>query len=198
MISFIKGVLEVVDGTFVIVDVHGVGYGLLISEWDRSQLPELGEPVVFYTYLQVKEDGVQLFGFLNRAVQQTFQLLITVNGIGPKSALGLLSRLSISELYLAIQHEDVTAISRAPGVGKKMAQKLILELKDKLAQFVMDESEPMTEEVSNRRSLEADAVEALTTLGYGVSESRQLVAQVISSADTVEEVLKLALRVGGI
>lgn len=198
MISFIKGVLEVVDGTFVIVDVHGVGYGLLISEWDRSQLPELGESVVFYTYLQVKEDGVQLFGFLNRAVQQTFQLLITVNGIGPKSALGLLSRLSISELYLAIQHEDVTAISRAPGVGKKMAQKLILELKDKLAQFVMDESEPMTEEVSNRRSLEADAVEALTTLGYGVSESRQLVAQVISSADTVEEVLKLALRVGGI
>lgn len=198
MISFIKGVLEVVDGTFVIVDVHGVGYGLLISEWDRSQLPELGEPVVFYTYLQVKEDGVQLFGFLNRAVQQTFQLLITVNGIGPKSALGLLSRLSISELYLAIQHEDVTAISRAPGVGKKMAQKLILELKDKLAQFVMDESEPMTEEVSNRRSLEADAVEALTTLGYGLTESRQLVAQVISSADTVEEVLKLALRVGGI
>lgn len=198
MISFIKGVLEVVDGTFVIVDVHGVGYGLLISEWDRSQLPELGESVVFYTYLQVKEDGVQLFGFLNRAVQQTFQLLITVNGIGPKSALGLLSRLSISELYLAIQHEDVTAISRAPGVGKKMAQKLILELKDKLAQFVMDESEPMTEEVPNRRSLEADVVEALITLGYGVSESRQLVAQVISSADTVEEVLKLALRVGGI
>lgn len=198
MISFIKGVLEVVDGTFVIVDVHGVGYGLLISEWDRSQLPELGEPVVFYTYLQVKEDGVQLFGFLNRAVQQTFQLLITVNGIGPKSALGLLSRLSISELYLAIQHEDVTAISRAPGVGKKMAQKLILELKDKLAQFVMDESEPVTEDVSNRRSLEADAVEALTTLGYGLTESRQLVAQVISSADTVEEVLKLALRVGGI
>lgn len=198
MISFIKGVLEVVDGTFVIVDVHGVGYGLLISEWDRSQLPEPGEPVVFYTYLQVKEDGVQLFGFLNRAVQQTFQLLITVNGIGPKSALGLLSRLSISELYLAIQHEDVTAISRAPGIGKKMAQKLILELKDKLTQFVMDESEPMTEEVSNRRSLEADAVEALTTLGYGLTESRQLVAQVISSADTVEEVLKLALRVGGI
>lgn len=198
MISFIKGVLEVVDGTFVIVDVHGVGYGLLISEWDRSQLPELGESVVFYTYLQVKEDGVQLFGFLNRAVQQTFQLLITVNGIGPKSALGLLSRLSISELYLAIQHEDVTAISRAPGIGKKMAQKLILELKDKLTQFVMDESEPMTEEVSNRRSLEADVVEALITLGYGVSESRQLVAQVISSADTVEEVLKLALRVGGI
>lgn len=198
MISFIKGVLEVVDGTFVIVDVHGVGYGLLISEWDRSQLPELGEPVVFYTYLQVKEDGVQLFGFLNRAVQQTFQLLITVNGIGPKSALGLLSRLSISELYLAIQHEDVTAISRAPGVGKKMAQKLILELKDKLAQFVMDASEPVTEDVSNRRSLEADAVEALTTLGYGLTESRQLVAQVISSADTVEEVLKLALRVGGI
>lgn len=138
------------------------------------------------------------FWVLKPAVQQTFQLLITVNGIGPKSALGLLSRLSISELYLAIQHEDVTAISRAPGVGKKMAQKLILELKDKLAQFVMDESEPMTEEVSNRRSLEADAVEALTTLGYGVSESRQLVAQVISSADTVEEVLKLALRVGGI
>ena len=198
MISFIKGVLEVVDGTFVIVDVHGVGYGLLISEWDRSQLPELGEPVVFYTYLQVKEDGVQLFGFLNRAEQQTFQLLITVNGIGPKSALGLLSRLSISELYLAIQHEDVTAISRAPGVGKKMAQKLILELKDKLAQFVMDESEPVTADVSNRRSLEADAVEALTTLGYGLTESRQLVAQVISSADTVEEVLKLALRVGGI
>lgn len=198
MISFIKGVLEVVDGTFVIVDVHGVGYGLLISEWDRSQLPELGEPVVFYTYLQVKEDGVQLFGFLNRAVQQTFQLLITVNGIGPKSALGLLSRLSISELYLAIQHEDVTAISRAPGVGKKMAQKLILELKDKLAQFVMDASEPVTEDVSNRRSLEADAVEALTTLGYGLTESRQLVARVISSADTVEEVLKLALRVGGI
>ena len=198
MISFIKGVLEVVDGTFVIVDVHGVGYGLLISEWDRSQLPELGEPVVFYTYLQVKEDGVQLFGFLNRAVQQTFQLLITVNGIGPKSALGLLSRLSVSELYLAIQHEDVTAISRAPGVGKKMAQKLILELKDKLAQFVMDELEPVTEDVSNRRSLEADAVEALTTLGYGLTESRRLVAQVISSADTVEEVLKLALRVGGI
>lgn len=198
MISFIKGVLEVVDGTFVIVDVHGVGYGLLISEWDQSQLPELGEPVVFYTYLQVKEDGVQLFGFLNRVTQQTFQLLITVNGIGPKSALGLLSRLSISELYLAIQHEDVAAISRAPGIGKKMAQKLILELKDKLAQFVMDDSEPISEEVSNRRSLEADAVEALTTLGYGLTESRQLVAQVISSADTVEDVLKMALRVGGI
>ena len=153
-----------------------------------------------YTYLHVKEDLLQLYGFPTRDELQIFKLLLGVNGIGPKAGLGILSALSADELTFAILADDVTAISRAPGIGKKTAQKLILELKDKLKiEDVLDHqveaANGAAEDTVNAQGLQADAVQALTALGYGSTEALQAVRKVeMDESTTVEDLLKGALK----
>ena len=132
MISYIRGELVALEEDKVIVDVGGVGYGIFMSGQAMGQLPPVGSKVKIHTYLNVKEDAMQLYGFLNRDALSVFKLLIGVSGIGPKGGLGILAQLTPDELRFAVMSKDIKAISTAPGIGKKTAEKLIVELKDKL------------------------------------------------------------------
>lgn len=202
MISYIRGEIAWVEADQVIVDVNGVGYGVYMSGQALSQLPPARTEVRIYTYLHVKEDLMQLFGFLTRDELQVFQLVIGVNGIGPKGGLHILAQLPPDELRFAVMANDVKAISKAPGIGKKTAEKLILELRDKLS--VEDILERQQEEGTQQyaasgtgglSNVSSEAVEALTALGYGSTEALKAVRQVaITEEMQVEEVLKQALK----
>ena len=129
MISYIRGELVALEEDKAIVDVGGVGYGIFMSGQAMGQLPPVGSKVKIHTYLNVKEDAMQLYGFLNRDALSVFKLLIGVSGIGPKGGLGILAQLTPDELRFAVMSKDIKAISAAPGIGKKTAEKLIVELK---------------------------------------------------------------------
>ena len=132
MISYLRGEIAAYEEDKVIIDVGGVGYGVFMSGRAMGLMPALGTEVKIHTYLNVKEDAMQLYGFLTRDELNVFRLLIGVNGIGPKGGLGILSALSPDDLRFAVMSNDIKAICAAPGIGKKTAEKMILELKDKL------------------------------------------------------------------
>ncbi|HCI83585.1 MAG TPA: Holliday junction branch migration protein RuvA, partial [Lachnospiraceae bacterium] len=132
MISYLKGELAGAGEGIAVVDVGGMGFRVFITDRDQADLPAVGEPVQLYTYLSVREDAIWLYGFLSEEDRQVFRQLLTVSGVGPKAALGILSALSANDLRFAVFSDDVKAISKAPGVGLKTAKKLILELKDRL------------------------------------------------------------------
>ena len=198
MISYIRGELADVEENKVIVDAGGIGYGIFMSGHAIGLLPRVGSEVKIYTYLNVKEDCMQLFGFLTRDELSVFRLLITVNGIGPKGGLGILSKLTPDELRFAVMAGDVKLISSAPGIGRKTAEKLILELKDKLS--IEDVLERQTSEDgqimgAEDSEVQQEAVQALTALGYGNAESLKAVRQVeLADGMTTEDVLNQALK----
>lgn len=200
MIQYIRGELAALEEDRIIVDVGGIGYGIFMSVQSMSSLPPVGSEVRIYTYLNVKEDAMQLFGFLTRDDLSVFKLLIGVNGIGPKGGQAVLSVLSPDDLRFAVLSNDVKAISAAPGIGKKTAEKVILELKDKLSL-----EDALDHAVSGQRDsnsvqngggeVQSEAVQALVALGYGSTEALKAVKQVEISEDTdVETVLKKALK----
>ena len=201
MIQFIRGKLVSVEEDRAIVDVNGVGYGIFMSVQSLSLLPQTGSEVKIHTYLNVKEDAMQLFGFLTRDDLMIFRLLIGVNGIGPTGGQAILSVLSPDDLRFAVLAGDVKAISAAPGIGKKTAEKLILELRDKLK--IEDALEhKVSETVDSGRTgkgadhVQSEAVQALVALGYGSTEALRAVKQVPSDEGTdVESVLKAALKI---
>ena len=198
MIAFVKGSLAEVELDRVIIDVGGVGYNVFVSSYTISRLPLEGNEVKLCTYLNVKEDLMQLYGFLSKDELRIFKLLIGVNGIGPKGGLGILSYLTPDDLRFAVMSNDVKAISAAPGIGKKTAEKLILELKDKLGSIEPEEvttSESVTGNVSFSREIQTEAVQALVTLGYGSTEALRAVTNVMTEQEeSVEEILKKALK----
>ena len=199
MVGYIKGTLEEIEEQYIIVENQGIGYQIFVPGTSFSGSVPVGEEVKVYTYLHVKEDLLQLYGFPTRDELQIFKLLLGVNGIGPKAGLGILSALSADELTFAILADDVTAISRAPGIGKKTAQKLILELKDKLnleeafeqrlAGKAPDPAVPVSGDSIH------EAVQALTALGYGNADALRAVKKVEGAEQMdVEELLKAALK----
>ena len=202
MISYIRGELCDIEEQKAIVDVNGVGYGIYMPQQALSLLPPMGQQVKIHTYLNIREDAMQLFGFLTKEDLNVFRLLIGVNGIGPKAGLNILSCLSPDELRFAVLSGDAKAISATPGIGKKTAEKLILELKDKLNIEDMLEhaahggdSEDLasgTDTASN--TMQAEAVQALTALGYGSAESRRAVKKSSPECSSVEDILKEALK----
>lgn len=199
MIAYVRGELAAVYEDRVVVDVGGVGYGVFMSVQAISLLPPVGSEVKLHTYLNVKEDAMQLFGFLTRDDLQVFRLIIGVSGIGPKGGQSILSVLSPDDLRFAVMAGDVKAISAAPGIGKKTAEKLIIELKDKLS--IEDALEHTVSGAENSPgqmqpgSVSGDAVQALTALGYGSTEALRAVKQVEITEDMeVEAVLKQALK----
>lgn len=199
MIAYLRGELAAVYEDKVIVDVGGVGYGVFMSVQAMSLLPPVGSEVKLHTYLNVKEDAMQLFGFLTRDDLQVFRLLIGVSGIGPKGGQSILSVLSPDDLRFAVMAGDVKAISAAPGIGKKTAEKLIIELKDKLSiedaleHAVSGASEPAGQMQAG--GVSSDAVQALVALGYGSTEALRAVKQVeITEGMGADEVLKQALK----
>lgn len=202
MISYIRGELCDIEEQKAIVDVNGVGYGIYMPQQALSLLPPMGQQVKIHTYLNIREDAMQLFGFLTKEDLNVFRLLIGVNGIGPKAGLNILSCLSPDELRFAVLSGDARAISATPGIGKKTAEKLILELKDKLNIEDMLEraahggdSEDLasgTDTASN--TMQAEAVQALTALGYGSAESLRAVKKSSPECSSVEDILKEALK----
>ena len=201
MIAYIKGELVILEEDRVIVDVGGVGYGIYMPGRAMSALPPIGSEVLIHTYLNVKEDAMQLYGFLTRDDLAVFRKVITVSGIGPRGGLSILSQLSADDLRFAVMSGDAKAISAAQGIGKKTAEKLILELKDKLK--LEDALENTVNAVQNTADTSAgmanemtgEAVQALVALGYGNTEALKAVRQVeITEEMSVEDVLRQSLK----
>lgn len=198
MYSYIKGTLEEAFEGRIVVDNHGIGYEILTPANIFDLLPPVGTEVKIYTYLHVKEDGISLFGFPTKEGIQLFCLLLKVNGVGPKSALGILSALSADELRFAVLSSDAKTIAKAPGIGAKSAQRIILELKDKLnLEDILSEGEArQTRAVSSGEdTARNEAVLALTALGYSASEALSAIARADMDQDAdVETILKAALK----
>lgn len=199
MISYIRGELAAVEEDRIIVDVGGVGYGIFMPGESITRLPAVGSEIKVHTYLNVREDAMQLFGFLTRDDLKVFRLVIGVSGIGPKGGLSILSCLTPDDLRFAVMAGDAKAISKAPGIGKKTAEKLIIELKDKLSiedtlTHIADE-EDVIPAAGGTSEVQAEAVQALVALGYGSSEAVKAVQKAAPSPDdSVETVLKAALK----
>ena len=202
MISFVHGILCDLEEGSIVVEAGGVGYGIYVPATVLQQLPSIGEEVKIYTYFSVREDGQSLYGFLNKEDREMFRQLLSVNGIGPKGALGILSVLRPDDLRMAIITGDAKSNSRAPGIGAKTAQRVILDLKDKIdAGAVLrhaGEEGPLPESggpfPAGGGPAEA-AVEALASLGYSRLEAGRAVRRLAITEDmTAEQILRLALR----
>ncbi|GAB3475107.1 Holliday junction branch migration protein RuvA [Marinomonas epiphytica] len=195
MIGRIVGELIEKSPPELLVDVAGVGYELSASMSTIYELPAIGQQVVLYTHLQVKEDAHSLYGFIDRSERALFRVLIKVNGIGPKMALAVLSSMSSEELIAYVQDSDVTALTKIPGVGKKTAERLIIELRDKLGQAAKQDlfSAPaVLKQVKADPRQEAEA--ALIALGYKPQEAAKAIAKVPIDSASSEEVIKAALK----
>lgn len=198
MIQYIKGTLVDMDAESVTIDHQGIGFQVFVSGQTFAQLPAFGAEIKLYTYFQVKDDGFSLFGFLAKDDLRVFQLLLGVGGIGPKGALAVLSTLTPDELRFAVLAEDTAAITKASGIGKKTAQRVILELKDKLK---LEESWTSQQAVSENlhlaleNGIRQEALLALTALGYAASEAMQVLADIeITPESNVEDILRCALK----
>lgn len=199
MIAYVKGIIEDITEDNVVVDMNGFGINVRVSADTASRLPGIGEEAKLYTYTCVREDAFLLYGFLSRNDLEIFKKCITVNGIGPKGALAILSVMDADTLRFAILSGDTKAISKAPGIGARTAERLILELKDKLkiddtmidkeiAQTALNTSVADNAQIS-------EAVEALVSLGYGRTESIKAV-KAIDNIETLDSgaILKVALK----
>lgn len=196
MISYIKGCLTEIVEDVIIVETGGIGYHIHVPLSLLEELPPSGTEVLVYTYFQVREDAMNLYGFLTRQDLQMFKQLIGVNGIGPKGALGMLSAMRPDDLRLAILSGDAKAISRAPGIGAKTAQRVILDLKDRVH---MEDMLPQVTETAGGKNqagtVGTEAIEALSALGYSNTEAVKAVRRVTITEDmTVEDVLKTSLK----
>lgn len=197
MIAFVRGTLAALTENQAVVDHNGFGFAIYINGRDAGRLTGMGEEVQLYTYLNVREDAMQLFGFLSKEDLEVFRLLLNVNGVGPKAALGILSALSANDLRFAVLSDDSKTLSAAPGIGKKTAQKIILELKDKFhLEDAFEEKYTETKDASLAASGSSDeAVQALVALGYSGSDALKAVRQVATGENMdTEQILKAALR----
>jgi Holliday junction DNA helicase RuvA len=196
VIAYLKGNLEYILQDYIVVDVGNIGYQVFVSPYTITQLPQQGEMVKIHTYMAVREDGISLYGFLSLDEMDMFNKLITVSGIGPKVALGVLSAMRPQDISMAIIIEDINALSKAPGIGKKTAQRIILDLKDKLKTHSAFESndkmESSTVKVSSQPRQEA--IEALMSLGYSQMEATKAVVNIYAEDMSTETAIKLALK----
>lgn len=197
MIAYLIGTVTDVSDDNIVVENNQIGFNVRVSNGYGFKI---GQEIQIYTYTYVKEDAFQLFGFDTKDQLELFKRLITVSGIGPKGALAILSVMSVNDLRFAIYSQDASAIAKAPGIGKKTAERVILDLKDKIKLDEINGTfEPLFEtsavEVGEFETARKDAVEALTALGYGAGEAAKAVSRVTVTEDmTAEELLKNALK----
>ncbi|MBR2884108.1 MAG: Holliday junction branch migration protein RuvA [Clostridia bacterium] len=196
MISFLRGIIASKSENGAVIDVGGVGFFVNMPSSDIAKLGEAGENVTVNTYFQIRDEEPQMYGFLTSEEMSYFNKLISISGIGPKAALAILGTLSVEDLAFAIISEDVKAITRAPGVGTKMAQRVILELKGKI-----DTQEAIGRGSSSAQNIplggvraDTGAVNALIALGASPSEAQKVVMQIDASAMSTEDIIKEALR----
>jgi len=201
MLYYIRGELVLLDPGCAVIDVGGVAYKMAISQNSYDALPKTGfrqEPIQakLYTYLSVREDGIDLYGFASTEELSAFKLLISVSGVGPKVALSVLSLLSPEKFALAVCTEDKKTISKASGVGPKTAARIILELKDKLSAVTLPENMISSEASStnNNKSNLSEAIDALVVLGYSRSEALSALKEIDTSTMPLEEIIRQALK----
>ena len=195
MIYNVKGILTYVDPTFAVVECGGVGFKCFISTTTLKELPTGGNEVNLYTHLAVREDAMDLYGFMELEELEAFKLLISVSGIGPKAAMAILSVLSPDKLSLAISSGDIRAISSAQGVGKKTAERVVLELKDKMVGIASTSSASVIEGIQSVASSSSaqEAVEVLVTLGFNQSDASAVVGKMDKSL-SADDMVRLGLK----
>ena len=196
MISFVKGRLVYIYENTIIVENNGIGYEIFVPMSVIGNMSQIGSEVMIYTYMNVREDALQLFGFLDRDTLEVFKLLITVSGIGPKGAIGVLGTLSADDIRYAVMAEDAKTIAKAPGIGAKTASKVVIELKD-IAEDIKSEIDGQQSifEKDDTKQAVSDAIEALVALGYSATEATKAVRKADKGDSvTVEELLKLSLK----
>lgn len=194
MIAYLVGVVEEKNENSLVVDVNGVGYELTISNNTYISLPIEGETAKILTYMQVKEDGISLYGFATQEEKSLFMKLITVSGVGPKMAIGIVSGMKLSDLIIAIINEDSNLLSKIKGLGKKTAERICLELKDKVSTSSINVVEQMTMSGSYNESALNDAVDTLINLGVNKNEAYRLARSKASAETTAEEIILKVLR----
>ena len=201
MIGYLKGKVTDLEDNAVIVEVNNIGYNVFVPAGFRESLCLSDEEIKIYTYMQVKEDAFSLFGFQTKDDLRLFRQLLTVNGIGPKGALGLLSAMTANEIRYAIYIKDAKAIAKAPGIGARTAERVILDLSGKITlQDAVHEKEEINEHAVSSQDPETGKIkkavtEALVALGFSATDAGRAVTSAISSGETAEEkVLKAALR----
>ncbi|MCS6949088.1 MAG: Holliday junction branch migration protein RuvA [bacterium] len=200
MIAHLRGTLVERDTSAVVVDVNGVGYRVLVPETVLATLPSEGEPVHLLTILYVREDEMSLYGFLTAEQRRLFEMLLSVNGVGPKAALSLLSVMDAEQLAMAIAAEDIKRLTGAPGVGTKIAQRITMELKEKAAEIAWQRK--VERLAAKGKPLPSDkledAVEALVALGYSRTDARRAAETAVRSLPADAEtaaVVRSALQV---
>ncbi len=199
MIGRLRGTLAEKQPPHLIVDVNGLGYELEVPMTTLYRLPKVGEAVILHTHLVVREDAHLLYGFHEKRERELFRELIRLNGVGPKLALALMSGLDVDELVRCVQAQDASALVKVPGVGKKTAERLLVELKDRFkawetspAMFALVPNGPLP--LATVSSAEADAVSALISLGYKPQEASKAVAAVDAKGLSSEELIRRSLK----
>ena len=201
MIYHVNGTLEYCEVGFCVIDCNGVGYKLTVSDNTFSEIcSHVGENAKLLTYLQVREDGVELFGFATESELEAFKLLITVSGVGPKAAIAILSVFSPDKLFITIMNEDTKAIAKANGIGAKTAARIVLELKDKVSKSYTESVSIPKTSTTNRNSEPigtsklSDAQSALLVLGYTKAEVISALRGVDISNKETDDIIRLALK----
>ncbi len=197
MFAYIKGELAEKAQNYVVIDVNGIGYQIFVSDLVISQIGEIGNIVKLHTYYYVREDMVCLYGFLNREELRMFELLLSVSGIGAKSAIATLSNITPSSFALAIITNNVSTLTKIPGVGNKTAQRLILELKDKIKTEEAVAKAPETKAVIENNESVEEATAALQILGYTKREIEKAIEHISLENASVEEIIRKALSILG-
>ena len=194
MISYVKGTVAYIGNDCIVVDNNGIGYNIQVSSSTASAVV-MEKEVQIYTYMNVKENELSLFGFLTKEELNMFNLLISVNGVGPKSAVAMLGALSPSQLALAIATEDIKALSVGQGIGKKIAQRIALELKDKVGADTITTGIELVQKVDVATGERAEALSALMALGFTKNEAENAIKAVFVNGMATEEIISNALKV---
>lgn len=193
MFSYIKGIVADKTHEYAVIDVNGIGYKINIPYSTYQVLPQIGEEAKLNTYMAVREDNISLFGFLSNEELRVFELLISVSGIGPKVANGILSDISVTEFSLAVVSDDVNRLTKISGVGKKTAQRMIVELKDKMNKDDISPKETSILRQVKNNDVE-EAISALQVLGYQNKDAVNMVNKAYIEGMSVEEIIKAALK----
>lgn len=198
MLAYIKGSLEIKTNDYIVIDVGGLGYKVNMSKKSIETIGDIGDKIKVYTYYRVREDDISIFGFNTNEELRMFEMLLSVSGIGAKVALTILSSIEITEFALAVITDDVNKIVKIPGIGKKSAQRIILELKDKLKNQQLEETEESeTKEKPKEQNNEAveEAIAALQILGYNKKEIEKAFEKLANKNVSVEELIKKGLTI---
>lgn len=194
MFAYLKGVFESRTLDYIVVDVNGIGYKIFMSENSMKKIGELGSIIKVHTYVKVREDDISIYGFASNEELRMFELLVSVSGIGAKSAIAILSNIEPSAFAVAVISDNVGALKKLPGIGAKSAQRIILELKDKLKTIdVEDDSSEELKAVINKKQNTEELISALQVLGYTKKEVEKIIPKLDNKDDNLENLIKKAL-----